>query len=79
MQKFDQPLFDTKLTAEYLNMSVEWLKKNRGTGGKANELPPPKYVKVGGRIKYRKSDLDQYITDLPSFAHISDARSTKGH
>lgn len=46
---------DTRQAAEYLHHSkscLEWWRlENRG----------PKYIKFGGKVRYRQSDLDEWV------------------
>ncbi len=50
------PLFDTMQAAAYLHSSEPSLERYRalGTG--------PRWIKMGGSVRYRRSDLDAYIT-----------------
>ena len=50
-------LLTAKQAARYLSISTKWLANQRwqGTG--------PKFLKVGGAVRYRQSDLDSYLTD----------------
>lgn len=41
--------------AAYLGLSTSFLNKRRVYGG------GPKYVKLGGRVAYRKEDLDEWV------------------
>lgn len=51
----EDPLLDPEPSAEYLGNSTSTLAKQRMRGD------GPEYVKVGSRIRYRKSALDKYI------------------
>ena len=46
--------------AEYLNISRQWLANQRwrGTG--------PKYIKIGGAVRYQADDLDRFIVHSSS-------------
>ena len=50
-------LLTAKQAACYLSISIKWLANQRwqGTG--------PRFLKVGGAIRYRQSDLDAYLAD----------------
>ena len=50
-------LLTAKQAARYLSISTKWLANQRwqGTG--------PKFLKVGGAVRYRQLDLDSYLTD----------------
>lgn len=47
--------------AFYLGVSVSSLRKSRMNGPRANQLPPPPYVKLGRRVIYRAADLAQFL------------------
>ncbi len=47
--------------ATYLGISRITLRQGRCDGRKANRMPPPPYLKVGRKILYLKSDLDDYL------------------
>ena len=53
----DIGLLTAKQAARYLSISTKWLANQRwqGTG--------PRFLKVGGAVRYRQSDLDAYLTD----------------
>jgi len=51
------PLFTVEQAAEYLTLSKSTLDIWRITGGRG--LP---FVKLGRAVRYRKSDLDKYLT-----------------
>lgn len=46
----------TSEAAKYMGVSASWLSKTRVLGGDA-----PRYVKVGRRVVYRLSDLDEFM------------------
>jgi predicted DNA-binding transcriptional regulator AlpA len=48
-------LLTAKQAARYLSISTKWLANQRwqGTG--------PRFLKVGGAVRYRQSDLDSYL------------------
>jgi predicted DNA-binding transcriptional regulator AlpA len=50
-------LLSTKQVSERFGFTVAWLERQRwlGTG--------PKYVKLGRMVKYRISDIEQYLND----------------
>lgn len=47
--------------AEYLHMSVGWLRKSRMLGWREGRTPAPPYVRLGRAIKYDPADLDEWI------------------
>ena len=58
--EFNRRLLDVKESAEYLNLSKSTLDKWRCYG------EGPKFIKMGRAIKYRMSDLDDYIASRQS-------------
>ena len=50
-------LFRTEAAAQYIQLSRSTLEKMRCNG------KGPKYLKVGGRVLYRQSDLEQYLAN----------------
>jgi excisionase family DNA binding protein len=49
-------LFNTKQAADYLSVSAAFLERDRWAGAR---IP---FIKIGSRaVRYRKSDLDDYI------------------
>lgn len=51
-----RPVFSTKQAAEYLGVSTTSIERMR------SEYRIP-FVRLGGRIVYRRKDLDQFISD----------------
>jgi len=49
--------FTEKETAQYIGMSVSWLRQARMKGDK--NAPP--FLKIGKSVRYRKSDLDAWL------------------
>lgn len=61
-------LFDTKAAGEYIDRPAATLSWWRSMGR------GPKYLKIGGVVRYRRAHLDQYLdaaVQIP--AHSSDA------
>ena len=53
----DIGLLTAKQAARYLSISTKWLANQRwqGTG--------PKFIRVGGAVRYRMSDLEQFLEE----------------
>lgn len=53
----DIGLLTAKQAARYLSISTKWLANQRwqGTG--------PKFIRVGGAVRYRVSDLEQFLEE----------------
>ena len=50
--------------AEYLGVSVSYLRKSRSDGAIKGRTPPPPFVKIGGKVRYRRIDLDEWVDAL---------------
>jgi predicted DNA-binding transcriptional regulator AlpA len=58
ISKMDQAtILNEKMTAEYIGMSISWLRQARMNG---NKNAPP-FLKIGKSVRYRKSDLDAWL------------------
>jgi hypothetical protein len=69
-------LFTTFAACSYLTIndgSSDGLKKSRNTG----ELwgyPAPRFIKAKRKILYRKSDLDNFLAQIPTFGNNAEVR-----
>jgi hypothetical protein len=50
-----EPRVDTAAAAKYIGRSPSWLNKERAAGR------GPRFLKIGARVAYRVSDLDEYL------------------
>jgi hypothetical protein len=57
-------LLTDKQTAAIINVSPSVLRKARCEGITGSRTPLPKFVKVGGRIRYRLSDVQRWVDAL---------------
>ena len=57
-------LLDVSQTAQYLGVSESYLNKARCEGSPGGRTPAPPFVRVGGRVLYRRSDLDIWVAEL---------------
>jgi predicted DNA-binding transcriptional regulator AlpA len=48
-------------TAHYLAMSRSFLRQGRMNGDRENRTPTPPYYKIGRSVRYKKSDLDDWL------------------
>jgi len=55
----NQQLTDVQV-AQYLNVSISTVRRWRLTGG------GPRWVRIGGSVRYPFSDLEAYLCSLPS-------------
>lgn len=58
---------DENAAAAYLGMSRSWISKTRLTG------KGPKFIKVGGAVRYRYEDLDAYLEQQERISTSKDA------
>jgi hypothetical protein len=61
-EKLSRWLDETE-TADYIDMSVAFLRKGRITGMVGNRTPAPPHHKIGASIKYDRADLDAWLAD----------------
>jgi|SRR5579872_3258793 len=54
-------LFDEETAAEYLGMSVAFLRSGRQRGLVGNRTPPPAHLQLGRTIRYDRRDLDKWL------------------
>jgi hypothetical protein len=47
--------------AQYIRMSVPFLKAGRLNGTIGNRTPPPPHLKIGRAVRYDKRDLDSWL------------------
>ncbi len=58
------PDFKTDVeAAEYIGMSVHFLRQARSEGNRKGRTPAPSYIKMGRSVKYHIKDLDKWIDD----------------
>jgi hypothetical protein len=59
-------LLDEKQTARFLGVSLSYLRKSRSEGTPGARTPAPIFVRVEGRVYYRRADLEDWVNDLES-------------
>jgi predicted DNA-binding transcriptional regulator AlpA len=65
------PLFLTEReTSMLINVSVSALRKARCEGQIGQRTEMPRFVKIGGRVRYRTTDVMEWADSLPSRATI---------
>ncbi|MDK2849084.1 MAG: hypothetical protein PWP34_2437 [Desulfuromonadales bacterium] len=52
-----------KDAAEYIGMSVHFLRADRLNGHLPNRTPGPPFLKIGRAIRYRVADLDEWLQE----------------
>ncbi len=70
-------LLTTEEAANYLNISVEFLKRLRY--GQSNGVVGPVYVKFGSMPRYDRRDLDQWVNYYRTNEGRTDSRQAVGH
>lgn len=64
--------------AAYIGMSAMFLRRARSEGQVGNRTPAPKYVEIGGSVRYERSELDRWIReDLPHKRSIRETVPSK--
>lgn len=53
--------FDEKQAAEYIGMSVAFLRRGRMQGNVGNRTPSPPFYRKGTRVQYSRADLDTWL------------------
>ena len=64
-------LLDEQETSDFLGVSASFLRKCRCQGRslygtKAKSMTPPPFTRIGGRVYYKRSDLQKWVDDLVS-------------
>lgn len=57
----NSPVLDERQAATYVGFSRIFLKKSRFEGERENRTVGPPWLKIGGRIRYLKTDLDAWL------------------
>jgi hypothetical protein len=57
-------LLSDKDAAAFIGVSTSYLRKSRCDGVIANRTQAPPFVRVGGRVLYRRSDLVAWVAAL---------------
>ena len=80
-EKNDKPkaAFSDTSAANYIGVSVSWLRQKRCYGAIGKTIKPPKFVKIGRSVRYLKSDLDAWLQSLPKYEHTTAANGGKKH
>jgi predicted DNA-binding transcriptional regulator AlpA len=59
-------LLDEHQAAAWLGVSVVFLRRGRSKGTTGRRTPTPRFIKLGGRVFYRQSDLRAWVDSLAS-------------
>jgi predicted DNA-binding transcriptional regulator AlpA len=65
-------LLTEKQASAYLGVSLSSLRKGRSEGRHGKRTPMPRYVRVGGRVYYRRSDLECWSSELQTFSSLAE-------
>jgi hypothetical protein len=65
-------LLTEKLASAYLGLSCASLRKGRSEGQRGIRTVMPPYVRVGGRVFYRRTDLDRWLNGLREFSNLAE-------
>jgi predicted DNA-binding transcriptional regulator AlpA len=67
------PLLDDHATAPLLGVSPATLRKSRVTGTLLG-LPTPNFLKIAKTIRYRESDIREWLSQLSCFGNTAEAK-----
>ena len=56
-----QNVLTEKQAAQYLGLSVSFLRADRAYGPRAGHEPGPPWIQLGRRVGYMRSDLDEWL------------------
>ncbi len=48
-------------TADYIGLSISFLRQSRMDGPRKNRTPGPPFIKVGRSVRYLRADLDAWL------------------
>jgi hypothetical protein len=72
-EQLNAPLMVDEKTAAFLvGVSVSFLRKSRAEGQHGQRTAGPRFVSVGGRRLYRRSDLFVWVENLAAHDSIAD-------
>ncbi|PIQ44096.1 MAG: DNA-binding protein [Gammaproteobacteria bacterium CG11_big_fil_rev_8_21_14_0_20_46_22] len=60
-EKNQSRALNEKAAAQYIGMSVSYLRKDRMDGLVGQRTPGPRYAKLGKRVIYLRDDLDAWL------------------
>jgi hypothetical protein len=59
----NQDILDEFAAADHIGMSVQFLRSGRCAGIVGNRTAPPRHLKLGTAVRYRRSDLDSWLAE----------------
>lgn len=59
----NREILTEKEAAIYIGMSRSFLSQDRMNGHRENRTPGPVFLKLGRSIRYRKMDLDEWLSN----------------
>jgi len=62
-QPTPQAVLTEKDAANYLSMSVPFLRASRCNGNRRNHTPAPPFIKIGRAVRYKVDDLDRWLDE----------------
>jgi predicted DNA-binding transcriptional regulator AlpA len=57
------PIVNEAITAEYIGMSISFLRQSRMDGRRKGRTTGPSYIKIGRAVRYLISDLDAWLEE----------------
>jgi len=59
--RHQSPVLNEKAAAEYVGMSVPFLRQSRVKGEHSSQTTAPVFLKIGKSVRYRIADLDSWL------------------
>lgn len=66
-----------KEAAQYIRMSMSFLRNARIYGAKPGSARAPNFIKIGRKVRYLKTDLDKYLNKFRKFQHVPEIYRVK--
>lgn len=60
-ERIEPAALKEKPAADYIGMSVSFLRQSRMNGDRVNRTPGPRWIQVGRAIRYLRADLDEWL------------------
>ena len=67
--------FNNKDAARYVGVSPDMLRLSRHTGFLFKGVPAPKFLKIGSAVRYRRDELDRWLSSHIEYASNAEVAS----
>jgi predicted DNA-binding transcriptional regulator AlpA len=65
-------LLTEKQACAYLGVSPAFLRRGRSEGQRGKRTDTPRYVRLGERIYYLRSELDRWLSGLRAYSNLAE-------